>query len=99
MPKILQNNATEAYVLHESNMVVFKGMVRGMAWRLFNPGNPEFMTVRRCNTTQMDQEAPDFCKSMDRDDQDIVPGNTDRNKTVCHQCSVKLCILSLQSLF
>ena len=89
MPKILYNNATEAYVLHESNMVVFKGMVRGMAWRLFNPGNPEFMTVRRCNTTQMDQEAPDFCKSMDRDDQDIVPGNTDRNKTVCHQCQAQ----------
>ena len=67
-------NVNETYVLHESNMVVFAGMMRGMAWRLFNPGSPEYFTVRRCNTTQTDETASDFCKSLDHDDQDIVPG-------------------------
>ena len=71
---MLNGNKTRAFVLHESNMVVLKGMIRGMAWRLFDPGHPEYFTVRRCNTTQTDSEASDFCKSINKDDEDIVPG-------------------------
>ena len=77
-------------------MVVFKGMIRGMAWRLFDSGHPEYFTVQRCNTTQTDPEASDFCKSVDKDDSNIVPGN---REAITHNIS-NLCNFShLQNLF
>jgi len=56
-------------------MVEFKGMIRGFAWRLFDSGHPEYFTVRKCNATQKNSTASDFCKSLNKNDAEIDPGS------------------------
>jgi len=75
VPQSIRLGETETYVLHESNMVEFKGMIRGFAWRLFDSGHPEYFTVRKCNATQKNSTASDFCKSLNKNDAEIDPGS------------------------
>ena len=68
------NDQNSNYTLHENKMVVLPGLMRTMFWILFDPGHPEQVTVRHCNSTQTDEEQPDYCPTSERGEEDVEPG-------------------------
>ena len=72
--KVGFNDQNSNYTLHENKMVVLPGLMRTMFWILFDPGHPEQVTVRHCNSTQTDEKQPDYCPTSERGEEDVEPG-------------------------
>ena len=58
------SNTTISYNMFRTDLVNRKGLLGAMFWRLFDPGQPDFVTVVRCDDTQENCEDDDFKENL-----------------------------------
>ena len=62
LTSLAQQNLTLTYFMHQDDFVEFKGLFGGFFWRLFDPGNPDYATINKCNPKEENKNLTDHCE-------------------------------------
>ena len=56
------SNVTSSYTMHQQDLVSLKGLAGGFFWRLFDPGQPEYASIMRCDPSELDPRMENSCQ-------------------------------------